>query len=196
MYSCNPGLFRSVAQSCPTLWPHGQQHPRLLSPLLSHRVCSNSCPSSHLILCHPLLFPLSIFPSITVFSNESALCIRWPKYWSFSFSISPSNEYSGLTSFRMDCFDLLLSKGLSRVFSSTTVGKHQFFGAQSLWSNSHIGTWLPEKQQLWLHGPLLTLLPVLLQLHTFRSSTWIWPHTDQRGIPLWLLLQDTTLAPR
>ena len=64
-------------------------------------------PSNHLILCHPLLFLLSIFPSIRVFSNESALHIRWPKYWSFSFSISPSNEYSGLISFRIDWFDLL-----------------------------------------------------------------------------------------
>ena len=68
-------------------------------------------PSTHLILCHPLLLPLSIFPSITVFSNESVLHIRWPKYWSFSFSISPSNEYSGLISFRIDWFDLLAVQG-------------------------------------------------------------------------------------
>ena len=68
-------------------------------------------PSSHLILCHPLLFPPSIFPSSRVFSNESVLHIRWPKYWSFSFSISPSNEYSGLISFRMDWFNLLAVHG-------------------------------------------------------------------------------------
>jgi len=68
-------------------------------------------PSNHLILCHPLLLPPSIFPSIGVFSNESVLCIRWPKYWSFSFSISPSNEYSGLISFRMDLLDLLAVQG-------------------------------------------------------------------------------------
>ena len=68
-------------------------------------------PSNHLILCHPILFPPSIFPSIRVFSNESVLCIRWPKYWSFSFSISPSNEYSGLISFRMDWLDLLAVQG-------------------------------------------------------------------------------------
>ena len=86
-------------------------------------------PSNHLILCHPLLLP-SIFPSIRVFSNESALLIRWPEYWSFNFSISPANEYSGLISFRIDWFDLLLSKGFSRDFSSTTVQKHQFFSAQ------------------------------------------------------------------
>ena len=87
-------------------------------------------PSNHLILFHPLLLPPSIFPSIRVFSNESVLRIRWPKYWSFSFSISPSNGYSGLISFRIDRLDLLAVKGLSRVFSNTTVQKHQFFGAQ------------------------------------------------------------------
>ena len=78
-------------------------------------------PSNHLILCHPLLLLPSIFPSIKVFSNESALHIRWPKYWSFSFSISPYSEYSGLISFRIDWFDFLASKGLSVVFSETTV---------------------------------------------------------------------------
>ena len=86
-------------------------------------------PSNHLILCRPLLLP-SIFPSLGVFSSESVLRIRWPKYWSFSFSISPSNEYSGLISFRMDWFDPLAVQRLSRVFSNTTVPKHQFFGIQ------------------------------------------------------------------
>ena len=87
-------------------------------------------PSKHLILCRPLLLLPSIFPSIRVFSNESALLIRWPKYWSFSFNISPSNEHPRLISFRMDWLDLLAVQGLSRVFSNTTVQKHQFFGAQ------------------------------------------------------------------
>ena len=87
-------------------------------------------PSNQSILYHLLLFLPSIFPSIRVSSNELALHIRWPKYWSFSFSISPSNEYPGLISFRIDWFDLLQSKGLSRVFSNTTVQKHQFFSAQ------------------------------------------------------------------
>ena len=97
-------------------------------------------PSNHRILCHPLLLPPSIFPNIRVFSNESALHIRWPKYWSFSFSISPSNEYSEQIFFRIDWL-ILQSKGLSRVFSNTTVQKHQFFNTQlSLWSNSHIHT--------------------------------------------------------
>ena len=97
-------------------------------------------PSNHLILCHPLLQP-SIFPSIRVFSSESALHIRWPKYWSFSFSISPSNEYSGLISSRIEWFDLLAVQGTLRVFSSTIIRKPHFFGAQpSLWFNSHIHT--------------------------------------------------------
>ena len=83
-------------------------------------------PSNHLFLCHPLLLPLSIFPSIRVFSHELVLCIRWPKYWSFRFSISTSSEIS------------LWSRGLSRVFSSTTIQKHQFFSTHSSsWSNSH-----------------------------------------------------------
>ena len=93
-----------------SLLHHGLQHARLPFPLLSLGVCSNSCllnQSNHLILCCPLCLLPSIFPSIRVFSNESALCIRWPKYWSFSFSISPCNEYSGLISFRNDRFDLL-----------------------------------------------------------------------------------------
>ena len=95
-------------------------------------------PSSYLTLCRPLLLLPPISPSITVFSNESALRMRWPKYWSFSFSIIPSKEIPGLIS--------LQSKGLSKVFSNTTVQKHQFFSAQlSSQSNSHIHTWLLEK---------------------------------------------------
>ena len=97
-----------------SLQPHGLQHTRLPYPLPTPRDCSNSCPlswryhpSNHLILCCPLLLLPSIFPSIRVFSNESVLCIRWPKYWSFSCSISLSNEHPGLISFRMDWLDLL-----------------------------------------------------------------------------------------
>ena len=98
--------------------------------LLRLKSVESLMPSNHLILCHPFLLLSSTFPSIRVFSNESVLCIRWPKYWSFSFSISPSNGYSGLISFRIDCKSPLQSKGLSRVFSKTTVQKHQFFGTQ------------------------------------------------------------------
>ena len=107
-------------------------------------------PSRYLILCHPLLLLPSICPSIRVFSSESVLCIRWPKYWNFSFSISPSNEHSGLISFGVDCLISLQSKGLSRIFSNITVEKHQFLGAQlSLWSNSHMYTLLLEKPQFY-----------------------------------------------
>ena len=91
-------------------------------------------PSNHLILCCPFLPPPSIFPSIRVFSNESALHIRWPEYWSFSFNISPSNEHSGLSPLRWTGWISLQSKGFSRVFNAT-VQKHQFFSAQlSLYS--------------------------------------------------------------
>ena len=87
-------------------------------------------PSNHLILCHPLLLLPSIFPSIRVFSNESVLHIRWPEYWSFSFSISPSNEYSGLISFRMDWLDLLAVQGTLKSLLQHHSSKYQFFGAQ------------------------------------------------------------------
>ena len=100
-----------------SLWPNGLQHARLPCPSPTPRAYSNSCPLSW--WCHPtisssvipLLLPSSIIPSIRVFSNKSFLRIRWPKYWSFSFSISPSNEYSGLISFRIDWFDLLAVRG-------------------------------------------------------------------------------------
>ena len=112
-------------------------------------------PSSHLILGHPLLLLSPIPPRFRVFSNESTLHMRWPKYWSFSFSIIPSkkksqswspSEWTGWIS--------LKSKGLSRVFSNTTVQKHQFFSAQpSSQSNFHIHTWPQEKPYPWLDGP-------------------------------------------
>ena len=114
----------------------------LLKPMSIESVIS----SSHFILCHPLLLLPPIPPSIRVFSNESILHIRWPKSWNFSFSISPSNEHPGLISFRWTGCISLQSKGLSRVFSNTTVQKHQFFRAQlSSQSNSHIHTWPLEK---------------------------------------------------
>ena len=108
-------IISAVAQSCLPLQPRGLQHSRLPCPSPTPGASSNSCPlvmpSNHLILYHPLLLLPSIFPSIRVFSNESVLPIRWPKYWSFSFSMSPSNEYSGLISFRVDWFDLLAVQG-------------------------------------------------------------------------------------
>ena len=109
-------MYQLVAQSCQTLRPHGLQHSRAPCPSSIPRLYSNSCPlrqmlSNHLILCCLLFLQPSVFPSIRVFSNESVLRIRWPKYWSFSFNISPSKEYSGLISFRMDCLYLLAVQG-------------------------------------------------------------------------------------
>ena len=126
-----------------SLRPHALHHARFPCPSRTPGACSNSHPSSvmpcnHITLCHPLSLLLSIFPSIRVFSKESVLCIRWPKYWSFNFSIRPSNEYSGLISFRMDWLDLLAVQGTLRVYSNTTVHNHQFFDAHlkiiSSWS--------------------------------------------------------------
>ena len=106
-----------------SLWPHGLQPARLPCPSPTPGACSNSCPlswwwlpSNRLILCHTLLLP-SIFPSIRVFSNELALCIRWPRYWSFSFSLGPSSEYSGLISFRTDWLDLPAVQGTVKSLS-------------------------------------------------------------------------------
>ena len=107
-------------------FPVHQQLPKLTQIMF----IESAMPSNHLILCRTLLLLPSIIPSIRVFSNESVLHSRWPNYCSFSFSISPSNEYSGLISFRKDRLVSLLSKGVSRVFSNTTVQRHQFFGVQ------------------------------------------------------------------
>ena len=128
--------FSLVTQSCLTLCdpmdcstpglPIHCQFPEFTQTHV-HWVSGAIQPSHPLSLCRPLLLLPSIFSSIRVFSNESVLCIRWPKHWSFSFNISPSSEYSGLISFRMDWLDLPWT---ARVFSSTTVQKHQFFGTQ------------------------------------------------------------------
>ena len=95
-----------------SLQPHGLQHARLPCPSPTSVSIESVMPSNHLTLCHPLLLPPSIFPNIRVFSNESVLLIRWPKYWSSSFNTSPSNKYSGLISFRIDWFDLAVQETL------------------------------------------------------------------------------------
>ena len=150
-------VFSSVTQSSLTLCdamdcstPGFPVHHQLPELAQTHVHCSvdmigghgSVMPSNYLILCYPLLLLPSIFPSIRIFYNELVLLSRWPHYWSFSFSISPSNEYSGLISFRIAFgFISLQSKGLSRLLSNTTVQKYHFFGVQlSLWSNSHIHT--------------------------------------------------------
>ena len=119
-----------------SLWPHGLQHSRLPCPITNFRSLfklmsiESMMPPNHPILCHPLSLLPSIFSHISVFSNESVLCIRCPKYWSFSFSNSTSNEYSELISLGETGWISLQFKGLSRVFSNTTVQKHQFSGTQ------------------------------------------------------------------
>ena len=105
-------------------------HHQLLE-LLKLMSTESVIPSNHFILCCPLLFPPSIFPSIRVFSNESVLCIRWPKYWSFSFSISPPNEYSGLISFRIDWLDLLVVGGILK-----SLLQHHSLKASILWHSA------------------------------------------------------------
>ena len=100
----------------------------------------------HLVLCHPLLFLPSIFPRVRIFYNESVLRIRWPKYWSLNFFISPFNEYSGLISFRIDCFDLLVVQETLKSLLQHHSSKASVFSTElSLWYNSHIHTWLLEK---------------------------------------------------
>ena len=133
---------------------HGLQHTRLPCPSPIPGACSISCPSSQ--WCHPTIsssvIPFSClqpFPSIRVYPNESVLCIRWPKYWSFSFNISPSNEYSGLISLRINSLISSKSKGLLRVFPSTTVQKHQFLALS------------------FLHGPTLTSIHDYWKIHSF-----------------------------
>ena len=127
--------------------------------------------SNHFIFSHSLLLLSSVFPRIMVFSSGLAFHIRWPRHWSFSFSVHPSSEYSGLISFGIDWFGLLAIQGLSRVFSNTTVRKHQFFSTQSsLWSNSHICTWLLE--QRWLFGPLSAKWCLYFLIHCLGLS-WL-----------------------
>ena len=148
IYSIISQFSHSVVSD--SLWPHGLQHTRLPCPSPTPRAYSNSYPSSQ--WCHP-----TISSSVVTFSSrlhlsqhqglssESVLHIRWTKYWGFSFRISPSNEYSGLISFRIDWLDLLAVQGTLKVFSNIQVQKHQFFGAQlSLQSNFHIHTWVLE----------------------------------------------------
>ena len=186
--------FSSVTQSCPALcncmdcsMPGFPVYNQLLKLAQTHVhwVGDAIQPS------HPLLLLPSIFPSIRIFSNESVLHIRWPKYWSFSLSISPSNEYSGLISFRRTGWISLQSKEPSRVFSSTTIWKHQFFSIQSsLWTNSHIHTCLLEiklrfsnwgKTVEWMSKQgTNTLLPYLyIQFYSNKTYFHFWISVQQ-----------------
>ena len=138
-------------------------------------VLESVMPSSHLILCHPLFLP-SIFPSISVFPSELAFRIRCPKYWNFS--INPSNEYSGLISFRIDWFNFLAVHGTLKSLPST-VGKHQ----PSLWSSSHIYTWLQGKPQIWLYRPFIRKVMSLLLNILPRSVIAFLARSKQASFP-------------
>ena len=151
LYSTSSVQFSCLVMT-DSLWPQGLQHSRPPVSitnswsLLKLMSIESVMPSNHLILCHPLLLPPSIFPSIRVFSNESFLHIKWPKYWSFSFSIRPSNEYSGLISFRIDWLDLLAVQETLKSLLQHHSSKASILQTQLLWqSNSHIHTWLMEK---------------------------------------------------
>ena len=152
-------FIHSVMSDSATAWTIARQASlsfTISQSLLKFMSIESVIPSNHLILCHPLLLLPSIFSSIRVFSNEPALSIRWPKYWSFSFSISASNEYSELISFRIDWFNLLAVQGtlkslLQHPSSKASSLRHSAF----LTVNSHIHTWPPEKPSPWLDGPLL-----------------------------------------
>ena len=133
-----------------SLQPDGLQHVRLPCPSLSLWICSNSCPLSQwchptISSCRPLFLLPSAFPSIRVFSNELALCIKWPKYWNFSFNISPSKEYSGLISFRIDSFDLLAVQGTLKSLlqhhnsKALTLWRSTFFVVQLLYTYKTTG---------------------------------------------------------
>ena len=143
--------FSSVAQSCPTVCdPMTAACQASLSIISSRSLLKLMSielvmPSNHLILCHPVLCLPSIFPSIRVFSNESVLCIRWPKYWSISFNISLFNEYSGLISLGWTGWISLQSKGLGRVFSQSQFKSINSSVLSFLYSPTHIHTWLLEK---------------------------------------------------
>ena len=155
-------LFSSVTQSVQLfVTPQNAVHQASLSITNSRNLLKLTSielvmSSNHLILCRPLLLLPSIFPSIRVFSNESVPHIRWPKYWSLSFNISPSSEYPGLISFRRDWLDPLVAQGTLKSLLQHHSSKVSILCAQlSLWSNSHIHTWPLEKPKLWLDGSFL-----------------------------------------
>ena len=151
-----------------SLWPHGLQHASLPCPSPTPRVYSNSCPLSQwchptISSCRPLLLPPSVFPSISVFPNESVLRIRWPKYWSFTFSISPSNEHPGLIPFRTDWSDLLAVQGTLKSLLQHHSSKASilrclaFFTAQLSHSNMTTGKTIALTRRTFV-GKVMSLL--------------------------------------
>ena len=162
-----------------SLQPHGLQHARIPSPSLSQSLLKlmaseSVMPSNHLILCHPLLLLPSMFPNIRVFSNESAFHIRLPKYWSFSFSLSPSNEYSGLISFRIDWFDLLAVQGTLK-----SLFQHQDSKASALWCSvffmvqlSHPYTASGQTAAFTIQTFVVKIMSLLFNFFSFIFISW------------------------
>ena len=155
-----------------SLWPHGQQHARLPCPSPSPRVCPSSCSllSSHLIFYCPILLLPSIFPNIRDFSNKSSVHIRWPKYWSFSFSISPSGEYSGLISIEIDWFDFLEVQGTFRSLLQDHSSK-----ASILW---HSAFFIIQLSHLYMTTGTVLGGPVCWHKFFWRTAitaTIVWP---------------------
>ena len=169
-----------------SLWPHGLQHETSLSftisqSLLNFMSIESVMTSNHFILCHPILFLPSIFPSIWVFSNESALCITWPKYWSFSFSISPSSEYSGLVSFRIDWLDLFAVQETLKGFlqhhsSKASIFRHSTFFLVQL-SHPYMTTGKTITLTIWTFvGKVMSLLFNMLSrfvIDFLPRSKWV-----------------------
>ena len=150
----------TVVSACATPWTAACQASLSITnsqSLLKLMSIVSVMPSNHLILCHPLLLPPSIFPIIGVFSNESALRIRWPKYWSFSFIISPSNEYSGLISFRIDWLDLLAVQGTPK-----SLLQHHSSKASILWCSA------------FFNGPTFTSIQDYWKNHSFDYTDLCW----------------------
>ena len=157
-----------------SLWPHGLQHARIPRPSQTPRAYSNSCPSSRwchptISSCHPLLLPPLIFPSIRVLSNESVLPIKWPKYWSFSFSSSPSSEYPGLIFFRIDWLDLLAIQGILKSLlqhsSKVSILQHSpFFIAQLSHQYMTTGKTITLTRQTFVSKVMSLLFNVLFRL--------------------------------
>ena len=155
------------------LRPYELQHARLSCPSLSPGACSSSCPLSqwcHPTICHLVLLLPSVFPSIRVFSNKSALRMRWPKYWSFSFSISPSNEYSELISFRIDWFDLLAVQGTLK-----SLLQHHSSKASILWRSAFFMVQLSHLYMTTGKTIALTIWTFVGKVMVFLIATlWMW----------------------
>ena len=194
----NPVQFsRSVVTD--SLWHHGLQHARSPCPLPTPGVYLNSCPLSRwchptISSSHPLLLPPSIFPRIRVFSNESLLCIRWPKYWSFNFNISPSNEHPGLISFRMDWLDLLAVQGTLKSLPQHWSSKASIFWCSAFFmvqlSYPYRATWKTIAFTRW------TFVSKVMSLLFIMLSRFVVAFLPRSPLSTLLVSQESSCDPR